>query len=433
MRSNCFLLALLLVGILPALRPLVAQSGPRFKLVSVKVIGSTRYEESEIVRATGLKLAELVTPDTLKEATGRLGAAGAFAEVNYRYHTRGEELRLEISVKDAGQFLPCTFENFVWMSRDELLSGVRSRVPLFEGQAPPSGGMLERVSSALVAMLQDRGIQARVESSPWGRLGGPVERIQFRVVGTSIPVLKVAFTGVQKIDPALLQEAAGPLMGKDFDASFIEDFSNRSIGSVYRQRGYLRARFGAPVPQLLKGEGPPNSVLVTIPVREGEQYRLKEIAWLGQSVIPYTDLEKSIRLAPGSVVDAVQLEQDVLALAMPFHAKGYLMADVKTKAILDDDAHTAVYQMLINQGDLFTLGKLEIAGLDDAHVRLIENLCRLHTGDPYERSYLTTLIQQASRSLPANAWGWKVVTQETMHADTKTVDVKLTFAPRASR
>jgi outer membrane translocation and assembly module TamA len=291
--------------------------------------------------------------------------------------------------------------------------------------------MLERVSSALEAMLQERGIQAQVEFSPG--FSGSARSMQFRVVGIPIPVLKVAFTGVQKIDPALLQEAAGPLMGKDFDASFIEDFSNRGIASVYRQRGYLQARFGAPVPQFLKGEGPPNSVLVTIPVWEGEQYRLKEIAWLGQSVIPYKDLEKSIRLAPGSVVDAVQLEQDVFALPALFHAKGYLTAEVRAKAILDEPTHTAAYQMQINQGDLFTLGKLEIAGLDDAHVRSIEKLCRLHTGDPYDRSYWNTLIQQAGRSLPPNASGWKAVPQETIHAETKTVDVKLTFAPRASR
>src|SRR5208337_2051300 len=126
MQSTCFLLSFLLVLTFPATRPAMAQSGGRFKLVSVKVIGSTRYQESEIVQAAGLKLAEVVTPDTLKEAADRLSAAGVFAGVNYRYHTRGEELTAEIVVKDAAQFLPCTFENFVWMSREELLSGVSS-------------------------------------------------------------------------------------------------------------------------------------------------------------------------------------------------------------------------------------------------------------------------------------------------------------------
>jgi hypothetical protein len=56
---------------------------------------------------------------------------------------------------------------------------------------------------------------------------------------------------------------------------------------------------------LIPWAGPQASVLVTIPVREGEQYRLKEIAWSGQSVIPYKELEKSMRLAPGSAVESV--------------------------------------------------------------------------------------------------------------------------------
>lgn len=150
-------------------------------------------------------------------------------------------------------------------------------------------------------------------------------------------------------------------------------------------------------------------------------------------MFPYKDLDKSIRLVPGNVVDAVQLEQDVLALPMLFHGKGYLTADVKSKPILDDGTHTAVYQMQINQGDLYTLGKLEIAGLDDARVRSLEKLCRLRPGDPYDRSYWNTFLQQAGGSLPPNASGWKAGTQETIKADTKTVDVKLTFAPRASR
>ena len=431
MQSTCFLLSLLLVRILPGLSPPVGQSEARFKLVSVKVIGSTRYEESEIVRASGLKLAEVVTLETLKEAANRLGALGVFAEVSYRYHTLGEEVGAQFVVKDAAQLMPCTFENFVWMSKEELLSGVHSRVPLFDGQAPPSGELLERVSSALKAILQERGIQARVEFSP--SFSGSVRSMQFRVVGISIPVLKVEFTGVQRVDPALLQEAARPLIGKDFDASFIAVFSNGGIAAVYRQRGYLRARFGMPVPQLLKGEGPANSVLITMPVSEGEQYKLKEIGWSGQSAIPYQDLEKTIRQARGSSVDAGQLEQDVLALPMLFHARGYLNAEVKMSAILDDASHAAVYQLQVNQGDLYRMGKLEIAGLDDAHARSIEKACRLHTGDPYEPGYWNTLLQQVGHSLPPNASGWKASEQQTIHNDTKTVDVTLTFAPRASR
>ena len=434
MRSACLLLICLVAFTARTSQPVMAQSGGGFKLVSVKVIGSTRYPESDIVREAGLKPGDVVTLDGLKEAANRLGTSGLFTDVNYRYHTRGEELTVEYEVKDASQFLPCTFENFVWMSKDELLSGLRSRVPLFNNLVPPKGEMLDRVSSGLKAMLQERGIQAQVEFSPKSDLSsGRLESIQFRVAGLPMPVLKFVFTGVQSVDPALLQDAARSLIGKDFESSLIEEYARGGIASVYRQRGYLQARFGEPVPQLLKGDGSPNSVQVTIPVSEGAQYKLKELVWSGESAIPYRDLEKTIRQARDSTVDAVQLEQDVLALPLLFHARGYLTADVKMQPALNDATHTAVYQLQIKQGDLFRLGKLEIAGLDDAHARAVGKMCRLHTGDPYEPGYWNTLIQQAFPALPRNQSGWKGTMQQTIHADTKTVDVTLTFAPRASR
>ncbi len=433
MRTACFLLFFPLAMVLVTAGPAMAQSACQFKLAGVTVVGSARYKESEIFQASGLKLGEIVSVDTLKEAATRLGSAGVFAEVNYRYRTRGEALTAEFTVQDAGPFLPCTFENFVWMSRDELLAGLRSRVPLFYDQVPVSGDLLERVSSALEEMLQDHGIQAKVAFSPTGAAGGPVEAIQYRVTGLPIPVLRIDFTGVQKVDPALLQAAGRPLIGKDFESSFIAAFSNAGIVSVYRQRGYLQARFGGPIPELLKGEGPPNSVLVTIPVSEGELYKLKEITWSGQSAIPYSELARTIKQTPDTAVDAVQLEHDVLALPLLFHANGYLDADARMKPALDDSAHTAAYQIQINQGDLYRLGKLEIAGLDDGHMRSVEKMCRLDHGDPYEPGYWNSLIQQALPSLPRNASGWKASAKPTVHKDTKTVDVLLTFAPRASR
>jgi outer membrane protein assembly factor BamA len=431
--SACLLLPVLLASIFAVARAPVAESARQFKLAGVKVIGSTRHKESEIVRATGLKLGQPITLDALKEAAGKLGTAGVFAELSYRYQTRGDALMAEFTVKDAAQFLPCAFENLVWFSKEELLNGLSSRVPLFDGSVPPGGAMLDAIASALVAMLEERSIHAQVQFTPKGRVGGPIEGLQFRVVGVAIPVRKIEFTGVQKIDRALLQEAARPLMDKDFEASFIKDFANGAIARVYLRQGYLRAQFGDPVPQLMQADEPRNSVLLIIPVTEGEQYRLKGIGWSGESAIPYRDLANNLRLAPGSPVDAVQLEQDVLSLPLLFHPKGYLHADARWEAILDDATHTAAYQIQINQGDLYRLGKLEITGLDDAHVRSLEKLCRLRAGDPYDSTYWNTFFQEIVSYLPPNASGWKVGRQETFHSDAKTVDVRLTFASRASR
>jgi outer membrane protein assembly factor BamA len=294
--------------------------------------------------------------------------------------------------------------------------------------------MVDLISAALVAMLEARGIHAQVQATPQGPMGGPAQSIQFQVTGVPIPVRMIEFTGAAKVEVALLQDAASPLLNKDCDASYIRDFSRGAVAAVYRQRGYLRAEFGEPTPRLLTEDPTPNAVSVTIPVTEGDQYRLKEVAWSGDSAIPYTELAKSLHVAVGSPLNAVQLEQDALSLLLLFHPKGYLMAQVTPKAILDDASRSAVYQMQIRQGDLFRLGKLELAGLDDARASSFEQLSRLRPGDPYDATYWYTFLQEVGRNLPKMAPGWIVGNAvQTIHADTKTVDVRFTFHPTGSK
>lgn len=425
--------AFLVVLLLAARGALSAQGPGTFRLASVNVVGSKRHEPPEIARAAGLKLAANLTLDDLKEAADKLSSTGVFAQVAYRYQTRGNEMTVTFALQDTAGMLPCSFENFVWFSPQELVQELRARVPLFDGYVPAAGRMLEVISTQLAAMLEARGLHAQVQFTPEGSIGGPVRSMQFREVGVPDPVKKIEFTGVEKVDVAWLVEAARPLLDKDFDTSFIRDYSRDSISAVYQQRGYLRAAFGDPVPHLLANDPTPNAVAVTVPVTEGEQYRLKEVVWFGESAISYKELEKSLHAKSGEPLNAVQLEHDVLSLILLFHPKGYLMADATSEAALDDATHTAIYRVQIRQGDLYRMGKLEIAGLDEARARSLEQLSLLRSGDPYDATYWNKFLQEIGRKLPPSPSGWKFRPDQTIHSDTKTVDVRLTFVRIAGR
>jgi outer membrane protein assembly factor BamA len=405
-----------------------AEAASLFRLASVSVVGSTRYPSQEIAKASGLKVAADVTPDDLRAAANRLASIGVFAQVDYRYETRGDSITVVFTVLDAPKVFPCTFENFVWFSRQDLLNDLRARVALFDGSVPPGGEMQDLVSAGLRAMLEARGLNAQVEATPEGQMGGPVQGIQFRETGVPVPVRRVEFTGVHEIDASLLQKAAEPLLEKDYDASFIRDYARQSISAVYRQRGYLRAKFGDPVPHLLPHDPTPNAVEVAIPVSEGEAYTLAGMIFSGESAIPDDELKKSIHVNVGKPLDAVELDQDVYALVMLFHPKGYIMADAAWKPVLNDAAHTAICQIQIRQGDLYRLGKFEIAGLDESLAKSLERLSRLRPGDPYNANYWSKFIAEVSQRLPPAPSGWKLNPQQTIHNDTKTVDVQLIFA-----
>lgn len=200
----------------------------------------------------------------------------------------------------------------------------------------------------------------------------------------------------------------------------------------YYRKGYLDVHFGAPVARILIGATPANSVVVSVPVSEGEKYTLGQVAWSGESSIPYPDLAKLIRIKTGDSFNRLEFEQDVYTMARLFHPKGYRGADVNYKLTLDHSHLTADCALQVRQGPLYHMGSMAIAGVDDSHQQAMLQACPLHKGDPYNSDLLNGFYNVLSKYLPGNNSGWKASLQESVHEDSATVDVRISLAPKAA-
>ena len=83
----CILILFLLVGSAAAQK----RSGSKVsavepnKLIALKVIGTTRYTDKEILAASGLLLGQKAADCDCREAARRLGDSGLFSDVVYTY------------------------------------------------------------------------------------------------------------------------------------------------------------------------------------------------------------------------------------------------------------------------------------------------------------------------------------------------------------
>lgn len=401
-------------------------------LTSVQFVGSTRYSDGEILKATGLKIGGNVTQEMLQQAADKLAYSGAFAEVNYRYQSQGPAAKAEFDLRDASTVLTCKFGNLIWFSEEEIQKALRENVPLYNGSVPMGGHMTEEIIAVLEGMLRQKGLDARVVLDTEVSLGSSIEDAQFNEVSVPIPVRGVGFTGVEKLDPALLEKAASPLIGENYNLGYISEFMDSTASLPYYQNGYLEVHFGAPAAKILIGSAPANSVLVTIPVAEGEKYTLGHLTWSGETSIPYPDLAKLIKIKPGGSFDRVEFEQDVYAMALLFHPKGYRSADVNYELTLDHARLTANCAIQVRQGRLYHVGSVAIAGIDDSQQQTVLQALPLHKGDPYNSDLLNGFYNVLGKYLPSNDSGWKASLQESVHEDSATVDVRILVAPRAS-
>jgi len=408
------------------------------KLIAIKVTGTERYSEKEILPASGLQLGQNVSEGDFKEAARSLGDTGLFGDVVYSFSfaDAGTKLELQLTDIEKSKLIPAVFENFVWFTDDELLSELRQRVPLFKGFVPPSGTFPDRISEALQAILTEKQLPGRVDYLRQGKQdGGNLTAIAYRVTDVEIRIRGFEFPGASKEQAALLTTAARKLLGEDYARSSIAVVAPIDLLPVYLQRGYLKAAFGASSARVVKaassGEQDPTEVQVDaiIPVTPGKEYATSGVVWKGNSAVKVEELQGLIHLPAGQAANAVRLTSDLESVHKLYRGRGYMAAQVTPAATIDDEKSTVHYNLNVVEGDQYKMGELEIVGLDTGATANVQNAWTLREGEPYNADYAKKFAEETNRLLPPGvSWGASI--REAVNASDKTVDVTIRFEAR---
>jgi len=415
-----------------------ASSVTASKLISLKVTGTTRYTENELLAASGLQIGQNAADGDFKEAVRRLGDSGLFSDVVYSYASANTGTRLELQLADIdkSKLVTVHFENFVWFTDEELGAALQRRVPLFKQLLPIAGNLPEQVSEALQAMLTEKNLPGRVNYLREGedQSGGPLTAIAYRVEEVGIRIRSVEFPGASPEQTTLLTTAARGLTGAEYLRSTIAAVAKFDLLPVYLQRGYLKAVFGpsdarvAPQPApAADAQGSADvQVDAIVPVTAGKVYSTSSVDWKGTSAIATVELAPLLHLPPGQPADAVRLVRDLENVSKHYRSRGYMMVQIKPDAQFDDDKSTVHYDLNIVEGDLYKMGELEIAGLDtQAKARMLA-AWTLREGQPYNADYPSKFLDDTRQLVPRGVQ-WAVSIHETPDAKDKTVDVEIRF------
>jgi outer membrane protein assembly factor BamA len=110
--SFCFVLVFLLSIALPAqMHPQSPKDHPpsAYKLVSIKVTGTKRYQPEDVIRATGLQLGQVVHKEDLEDVVRLLGESGAFTDIFYSLEFDPVGTKLQLTVRNSNKFVPVNF------------------------------------------------------------------------------------------------------------------------------------------------------------------------------------------------------------------------------------------------------------------------------------------------------------------------------------
>jgi outer membrane protein insertion porin family len=415
-----------------------ASSVAAYKLIALKVTGTARYTDKEILAASGLQLGQNAADGDFKEAVRLLGDSGLFSEVQYSYSfsSAGTKLELQLADTDKSKLVPARFDNFVWFTDDQLRAELESRVPLFKQLLPIAGNLPDRVCEALQALLSEKRFPGRVDYLREGQdqNGGPLIAIDYHVEEVSIRIHGVEFPGASPEQAALLTAAARRLMGENYDRSRLAATAKFDLLPVYVQRGYLKAAFGPsdarvlPQPAAAADDQGPAELHVDaiVPVTPGKVYSTSSVVWKGNSAIATGEISPLVHMPPGQPADGVRLPRDLENVAKFYRSRGYMAVQIKPDAQFDDEKATVRYELNVVEGDLYKMGELEINGLDTQAKARMREAWKLREGAPYNADYPRKFVNDNWRFVPRGVQ-WNVEVHEALDAKAKTVDVEIRF------
>jgi outer membrane protein assembly factor BamA len=428
-----------LVLVFASLSPGFGQSGRKqspkelpssaFKLIEIKTTGTKRYKSEEIVAASGLQIGESVSEDDFKKAARILGETGAFGDVQYSFQYSSDGTKLDLEVQDAEQFVPVRFDNLVWFSDRELFDRLHALVPLFQGELPAGGDLADQVSNALQALLIEHNVQGKADYLRAAHEDGPIEAFVFTVTGPQIHIRDVAFAGAVAPELPLLEAAAKKLQGADFLRSILRAQEDKNFLPIYLRSGYLKAAFGDAQAKIVQDSPQETTVDVTFPVEPGRQYKLTEIGIQGYKSFSAETLKKLMHAEIGQPADAVQLDADIESMKKLYGTRGFMAVSIQPEMQTNDANSTVEYVLHIQEGDVYSMGDLDVRGLDARTTSRLQDDWKLRGGDPYDSSYPKQFLERAAKDISILA-DWNVSVRESLNRDEKSVDVTLRFDPK---
>jgi len=204
-------------------------------------------------------------------------------------------------------------------------------------------------------------------------------------------IKKIKFTGNKKIKSkklkAIMETRQKSLLsfitnaGVYKEEAFQHDLDR--IKAFYYDYGYLDIKVGEP-----KVTHDKKWIYITIPLEEGEQYRISEVKIAGDLVKPEKDLLKNITVTKGEVFSRKKVHEDIMALTDVYGEYGYAFVDITPLTNINADNKTVGLTYDIAKGEKVYIGKISITGNTKTRDKVVRREMRVREGDLYNNKKL---------------------------------------------
>jgi outer membrane protein assembly factor BamA len=404
-------------------------SAQTFKLPQIIFTGTPAFSEADLLKISGLHAGAISTQAEVQAAAQHLSDTGLFADVHFESNAKG--LVYTLKPMPTENLLPAHFNNFVWWTPDELISALKTRVPLYIGVVPISGNLQDNISAALKAMVAEKGVTANIVAIPSSPgPGATPTAISFAIDSPEVIIHTLTLAQASAAMQAKLDKVIKEQTGKPFLQDTIRSGITSQVTEVYRNDGYLDATVLDVTHSAPQATASSIDLDLTATISEGEPYRITQLTWSGSDIMSAADFDKQAKLKPEDIASQSALRQSLAPLGHAYYAKGFQDAKIQAAPTIDHATHHVTYTVHIIPGDQYRLHSVKAVGLSDEQHKQFDSAWHMNAGDFYDLNYLSEFLKKNSslQALRGYSATWKALSDPNTHL----VDLTITFAKGGS-
>lgn len=387
--------------------PTAAATAPSNVVTEIRVIGNRRIPKETILARIFTRIGDAYDQQTVERDFNSLWNTGYFENVQIDRENTPKGVILTIIVRERPTIREINYKGLSSVTQSDVLDRFKkAKVPLsVESQYDPT--KIKRAETVLKELLAEHGHQFATIHTVVKTIPPASVSVNFNIKeGPTVKVGHIRFEGNKHVSSRTLRAAMKNLrpigiphsylfenlFARTYDESKLEEDSQR-VRRAYQDRGYFKASVDEPLTHIRNQGG--ISILtfrprkgkvidITMPVEEGQQYRLGAITFTGNKRVTNTKALRALfKIKDGEIFNATAVAKGLENMRKAYGQLGYInFTAVPTPRV--DEAKKLLYLNIdIDEGKPYYVSRIEFRGNTVTRDSVIRRELLLEEGQIY--------------------------------------------------
>jgi outer membrane protein insertion porin family len=375
----------------------------------INVTGNRRIPSDTVKARIFTKPGDIYDASALERDFNSLWNTGYFEDIKFLREQTPKGWRIIVQVKEKPTIREINYVGLSSVSNSDVLDRFKQeKVGLtVESQYDPT--RIKKAENSIKNLLSEHGRQFATLRTEVRQIPPAAVGITFVVKeGPKVKVGKITFQGNHSIKSRVLRSAMKNLkpvgvphsiflenlFARTYDATKLEEDTER-VRAEYQNRGYFKANVadaktnihdtghqGFHIPLIQSGPG--KAVDITMPIEEGDKYRLGKITFKNNKAISNTAALRSMfPLKDGDVFSRDKIAKGLENLRKAYGQYGYINYTGVPNTTFDDEKKLANLEIDVDEGKQFYVRRIEFQGNTTTRDKVIRRELALEEGGIY--------------------------------------------------